>query len=255
MKIKLKCLYIVFIIFFLYGCVSIGKTATNPRLAGEWINYNTDDGSFFILRLSNYMSDKGWRGTMAHYNASSVMEYEIEVSANMYGMIALGTNYEGVRQEKFKHEEIYYKGLYLGERLTITFLETNLVLYKRNPSKPISLAGTTWYNPYIYIAYVFNDDNSFNIDLYPPYLQILNNSTYYTDTEGTYSVNGIELSLTYPNGKSFAYWEGYTEDGELTAIISGVNTDLFSKNVIVVPDESFTFFYGLGTSFVLVEIE
>jgi hypothetical protein len=99
-------------------------------------------------------------------------------------------------------------GKYLGEQLTITgWMDAPFSLYNNNPPKPISLGGTSWINPReVPVVYVLNDDGSFRIDL-GPQVQAFNDAFWKADTEGTYTINGIEVTLNYPNGRALEFVE------------------------------------------------
>jgi hypothetical protein len=98
------------------------------------------------------------------------------------------------------------EGIYLGEQMIITgWMDDPISFHKTNPSKSLTLGDTSWINPRgLPVTYIFNKDGSFRIDL-GPQVQAANDALWNADTEGTYTINGIEVTLNYPNGKALKW--------------------------------------------------
>ena len=179
------------------GCTSTGNSSNIPnnsllKVVGTWRGFDRNGGGVLDINSNG-------NGTLKMYlNGTLAIDLPVKVSPN--GQISINN-----KNVQHTLSDVIVNEIYLGEKLTVTgFIDSALIFYKTNPSDKISLAGTSWTYGYKFTVYTFNDDGSFVIDLHPA-AQEINNVQWHADTEGTYSINGIEVILNYPKGRGFRH--------------------------------------------------
>ena len=179
------------------GCASTGastKTASEglSKLVGTWRGFDSYAGG--IVDISS-----NGNGSLKMYSNGN-LAFDIAVRVTQNGQLSINN-----KNVQYTLTDVVVQEKYLGERLTVKgFIDNDLIFYKTKPSGNISLAGTSWYFSPFGVTYIFKDDGSFTIELRPD-VQAFNELQWHADTSGTYSVNGIEVLLNYPNGKGFNF--------------------------------------------------
>ena len=177
------------------GCASTGTTASAalPNVVGKWRIAGEFDGPGYLYSVMDIGSNGS--GRLKIYQGG-VLAGDIPVNATQNGRITINNT-----NAQYTLTDVIVNGRYFGEMITIKgFIDSDFILCKTNPRRNISLAGTSWYLESIDTAYLFNENGTFKIDLSSQVQSVA--ASMYTNfgTEGTYRINGNEVTLTYPNG-------------------------------------------------------
>jgi hypothetical protein len=173
-----------------------GGNSMPANLVGIWRYSNSAGG--VLLEI-----DTNGKGTfkMVDSNGNDRNSYPIVTDGN--GQIKISQ----INARCSAVTDVVVNGKYLGEKLTITeFMDDPISFHKTQPSKNISLGETSWSNPRgLDVVYVFNDDGSFKIETNPTVEAL--NTRWNADTAGTFTFDGIDVTLNYPNGKALKWTE------------------------------------------------
>jgi len=210
------------------GCTSTGNSTTTSvpnglsNIVGKWRG-GGDGEAFGSLEIK-----PDGNGSLKMYqNGTAVIN--IPVSVTSKGQLS-------VNNKNVQHTivDVIVNGNYFGEKLTVKgFIDSDLIFYKTNPPKNISLSGTSWTLDSIKTTYIFKEDGTFSIDI-GPQVEAVGKATWGVGkipNEGTYSINGNEVTLSYPDGvRVIEFYEdskgpGFilSRDKSLVVFIEGVN--------------------------------
>jgi len=181
--------------FVTIGCATTGSTAGStadrPQLSGRWITSFGDAIGALDLRDSS----NGWNGIFVVDDFSGNRLDEDTVALNTSGQITFGSD-----RGQYAVTDVTINGKYLGERMTISGIwRQDQAFHKVNPSKNIELGGTSWKLLGDATTIVFKDDGTFKIEL-SELVKLMNDRQWGADTEGTYVVDGTDVTMNYPNG-------------------------------------------------------
>jgi hypothetical protein len=177
------------------GCTSTGTTVSNvlSDVVGKWRSAGEFDGPGYYYSVMDIGSNG--RGRFKIYQSGTlVVDRSVNVTQN--GQITIDN-----KNVQHTFTDVIVNGKYLGKKITIKgFIDNDLAFYKTNPPQNISLAGTSWHLESIDTSYLFNEKGTFKIDLGSQVQSFATSAYSNVGTEGTYSINGNEVTLTYPNG-------------------------------------------------------
>ena len=194
MKIKQfwKLFTLVLMLSLLISGCSSRPSTKDQELAGKW-RYTLP--GFSVITLDLYDDSTEWSGVFIAYHIDGITpQMEADVILRPSGTILMGQS-----RGRYGVTDVYIGGKFYGKRLTIAGLfDVDVHLHKIEPPENITLAGTSWFSDHIDATYIFNDDGTFDIDLLPAirYIALTNHRDY--GTTGTYTVDGIEVTLYYP---------------------------------------------------------
>jgi len=198
---KVQVFAITLVILTIIGCATTKTQSNSMLLDGLWFYYDSEkDYGYRAVFAKTESGD--WAGKFQLFIFSTgEIKKEDYAFAYKNGNFALGDI-----NLKYRTVELILGGKYYGDMLEISgpgFAPIQVI--KEKPSKSINMANTTYLfrdGDELAVVYHFNDDNTFNIYLVPDAYKKLNSTVWNADLNGTYTINGIEVTLFLPNKRA-----------------------------------------------------